>query len=69
MWYFWFTFDKSSWGRKALWFLPLYFLVPLGPPLYFFFVYLRNPELISAIGGHATATSPQRSGERIQPTA
>jgi len=25
MWYFWFSFDRSSWARKAFWFLPLYF--------------------------------------------
>jgi hypothetical protein len=42
MWYFWFGFDSSSWGKKAFWFLPLYFLLPIGPVLYFFFVYLRQ---------------------------
>src|SRR5689334_2709288 len=42
MWYFWFTFDKSSWLRKAFWFLPLYFLLPIGPALYYFFVYRRS---------------------------
>jgi hypothetical protein len=47
MWYFWFNFDKSSWTRKALWTIPLYFLVPIGPALYYFFVYLRNAEVIS----------------------
>ena len=30
MWYFWFNFDKSSWARKAFWFLPLYLLLPIG---------------------------------------
>jgi len=48
MWYFWFTFDGSSWGKKALWFFPLYFVLALGPALYFFFVYLRDPEVASA---------------------
>ena len=47
MWYFWFNFDKSSWARKALWAVPLYFLVPIGPALYYFFVYLRNAEVTS----------------------
>ena len=41
MWYFWFTFDRSSWARKAFWLLPLYFLVPIGPALYYFLVYRR----------------------------
>ncbi|HEV2730056.1 MAG TPA: hypothetical protein VGV15_08490, partial [Terriglobales bacterium] len=26
MWYFWFGFDDSGWLKKAIWFLPLYFL-------------------------------------------
>ena len=47
MWYFWFNFDKSSWVRKAFWVLPLYFLLPMGPALYYFFVYLRNPDVTS----------------------
>ena len=47
MWYFWFTFDRSSWRKKALWFFPLYFVLALGPALYFFFVYLRDPEVAS----------------------
>ena len=44
MWYFWFSFDNSGWLRKALWFLPLYFLLGVGPALYYFFVYRRNPD-------------------------
>jgi hypothetical protein len=42
MWYFWFGFDTSSWIKKALWLLPLYLLVPIGPILYYFFAYRRN---------------------------
>jgi len=42
MWYFWFSFDNSSWLKKACWFLPLYFLFGIGPGLYYFFVYRRN---------------------------
>ncbi len=44
MWYFWFTFDRSSWKSKAFWFLPLYLLLPIGPALYYFFVYRRQPQ-------------------------
>ena len=47
MWYFWFNFDKSSWVRKAFWALPLYFLLPIGPALYYFFVYLRSADVAS----------------------
>ena len=43
MWYFWFTFDDSGWLKKALWALPLYLLVPIGPAFYYFLVYRRNP--------------------------
>src|SRR5216683_5374761 len=39
MWYFWFSFDRSSWIRKACWFPPLYLLPTMGPALYYFFVY------------------------------
>jgi len=44
MWYFWFTFDRSSWKRKAFRFLPLYLLLPIGPALYYFLVYRRQPQ-------------------------
>lgn len=44
MWYFWFTFDKSSWLKKACWFVPLYFLLRIGPSLYYFLVYRRNRQ-------------------------
>ena len=46
MWYFWFSFDNSSWVRKTFWFLPLYLLPPIGPPLYYFFVYRRSGQVI-----------------------
>ena len=42
MWYFWFGFDDSSWIKKAFWFLPLYFLLLLGPACYYFLVYRRR---------------------------
>jgi len=45
MWYFWFSFDDSSWIKKAIWFFPLYFLLALGPALYYFFVYRKNAEI------------------------
>lgn len=43
MWYFWFSFDNSSWSRKAIWCFLLYFLAPLAQPFYYFFVYRRSP--------------------------
>ena len=42
MWYFWFNFDRSSWLRKMVWFLPLYLLLGIGPALYYFLVYRRQ---------------------------
>lgn len=45
MWYFWFSFDNSGWLKKALWFLLLYIFLGVGPALYYFFVYRRNPEV------------------------
>jgi hypothetical protein len=47
MWYFWIGFDNSSWLKKAIWFLSLYFLLPLGPAFYYFFVYRRSPAIQS----------------------
>jgi hypothetical protein len=47
MWYFWFSYDNSGWLKKA-WFLPLYLLLGIGPALYYFFVYRRNPEVSAA---------------------
>lgn len=67
MWYFWFNFDKSSWVRKAFWALPLYFLLPIGPALYYFFVYLRNSDVTflsvrSPDGGVERTREPVLSG-------
>lgn len=45
MWYFWIGFDDSGWLKKAIWFIPLYFLLAFGPALYYFFVYCRNSEV------------------------
>jgi len=43
MFYFWFGFDQSHWLARALWFVGLYVLWPLGgPALYCFFVYRRR---------------------------
>ncbi|PYV65010.1 MAG: hypothetical protein DMG97_33340 [Acidobacteria bacterium] len=56
MWYFWFGFDKSPWIRKAFWFPPLYFLLPIGPALYYFFVYRRS-DVISVLSA-ATDIQP-----------
>jgi hypothetical protein len=45
MWYFWFSFDDSDWLKKALWFLPLYLLLSVGPVLYYFLVYCRSAKV------------------------
>lgn len=47
MWYFWFTFDRSHYLRKAVWFALLFFAVPLGTVAYYFLVYRRR---LSAMG-------------------
>ena len=47
MWYFWLGFDNSGWLKKAIWIVPLYFLLPFGPAFYYFFVYCRNDEVVS----------------------
>jgi hypothetical protein len=41
MWYFWFSFDRSHYLHKAIWFTLLFFLVPLGTVAYYFLVYRR----------------------------
>jgi hypothetical protein len=45
MWYFWLSFDNSAWLRKAIWFVPLYLFLAVGPTFYYFFVYRRNTEV------------------------
>jgi hypothetical protein len=46
MWYFWFGFDNSGWLKKAIWFVPLYLFILIGPAFYYFFVYRRNAEVM-----------------------
>jgi hypothetical protein len=58
MWYFWFSFDQSSWTRKAFWFLPLYLLLPIGPALYYFFVYWRHTPAPEERNNLAQGVSP-----------
>ena len=41
MWYFWFSFDRSHYLYKAMWFTFLFFLVPFGTVAYYFLVYRR----------------------------
>jgi hypothetical protein len=41
MWHFWFSFDRSHYLKKAIWFAILFFLVPLGTLAYYFFVYRK----------------------------
>ena len=45
LWYFWFTFDRSQWWKRALWCFVLLLGWPLGPPLYYGFGYRRNSAL------------------------
>jgi lysylphosphatidylglycerol synthetase-like protein (DUF2156 family) len=42
MWYFWFSFDRFRWMRRASWFLVLFWGITIGPALYYFFVYRNN---------------------------
>ena len=42
MWYFWFSFDSSSWGKKAVWCFLLYLFAPYAQPLYYLLVYRRS---------------------------
>jgi hypothetical protein len=41
MLYFWFSFDPSSWLKRALWFPFIFFLLPAALALYQFFVYRK----------------------------
>jgi hypothetical protein len=47
MWYFWFSFDRSHYLKRAVWFLLLFFLAPFGTIFYYFLVYRRgvSPEV------------------------
>jgi hypothetical protein len=58
MWYFWFTFDRTSWVRKACWFPPLYFLPTMGPALYYFFVYRRSTAALEEQQNATQGASP-----------
>lgn len=42
MWYYWFSFDRSHYLKKFLFFLLLFFLAPFGTLFYYFVVYRRN---------------------------
>jgi hypothetical protein len=61
MWYFWLSFDQSSWTIKAFWFLPLYLLLPIGPGLYYFFVYRRQTPAPQSPGGTTETAAQQPS--------
>jgi hypothetical protein len=41
MLYFWFSFDPSSWLKRALWFSFLFFFIPLALALYYFLIYRK----------------------------
>jgi hypothetical protein len=42
MWYFWFSFDRSHYLQRAIWFALLFFLVPFSTVGYYFLVYRRK---------------------------
>lgn len=42
MWYFWFGFDRSHYLKKALSFVLLFFLAPIGTLFYYFVIYRRH---------------------------
>jgi hypothetical protein len=42
MWYFWFGFDRSHYLNRALSFLMLFLLAPIGTLLYYFVTYRRR---------------------------
>jgi hypothetical protein len=44
MWYFWFSVDRGHFLKKASWFVALFFFAPLGPALYYFFVFRRYSQ-------------------------
>ena len=50
MWYFWFSFDRSHYLIKALWFIFLFFLAPLGTVAYYFLVYRRRSAALEESG-------------------
>jgi len=58
MWYFWLSFDQSSWVKKAFWFLPLYLLLSIGPALFFFFVYRPQTAAPKERNNTAQGASP-----------
>jgi len=43
MWYFWFSIDRAHFLKKGCWFVALFLFAPLGPALYYFFVFRRYP--------------------------
>lgn len=42
MWYFWFTFDRPHYLKRAAWFVLLFLVAPFGTVAYYFFVYRRR---------------------------
>lgn len=56
MWYFWFGFDRSYYLLKALSFVLLFFIGPLGTLIYYFVAYRRCTS--------STVTSGTGSGGR-----
>jgi len=47
MWYFWFSFDRSHYLKKAGSFILLFFLAPFGTLIYYFLAYRQSVALRS----------------------
>ncbi len=50
MWYFWFGFDRSHYLKKAVSFVLLFFLPPLGTLFYYFTIYRRGVLVAESSG-------------------
>lgn len=58
MWYFWFGFDRSHYLLRALSFVLLFFMGPIGPLMYYFAAYRRcvSKTIFSGTGSGAGQT-------------
>jgi hypothetical protein len=45
MWLYWLAFDRSTFVRRLIWFLPLFLGVLIGPIVYYFAVYRPQSAL------------------------
>jgi hypothetical protein len=60
MWYFWFSFDRSSRVKRTVWLVVLYMRFPIGSMLYYLFVYRRQQgfRTSSVQGGDRDEVTP-----------